>query len=107
LGVPNLQVVHGDAPAALASLPRPDAVFVGGGATGQTLEQAWSALRPGGRLVVHAVTQETEMIVVDSWRRYGGELTRHLIEHLEPIGRYHGWRPARPMVQWSAIKGSQ
>jgi precorrin-6Y C5,15-methyltransferase (decarboxylating) len=107
LGVPNLQVVHGDAPAALASLPRPDAVFVGGGATGQTLEQAWSALRPGGRLVVHAVTQETEMIVVDSWRRYGGELTRHSIEHLEPIGRYHGWRPARPVVQWSAIKVSQ
>ena len=70
----------------------------------ETLEQSWAALRPGGRLVVHAVTQETEMIIVDSWRRCGGELTRHSVEHLEPIGRYHGWRPARPVVQWSVIK---
>jgi precorrin-6Y C5,15-methyltransferase (decarboxylating) len=104
LGVPNLEVLHGEAPAALVSLARPDAVFVGGGAVAETLEQSWSALRSGGRLVAHAVTQETEMIVVDCWRRYGGELTRHSVEHLEPIGRYHGWRPARPVVQWSVIK---
>jgi precorrin-6Y C5,15-methyltransferase (decarboxylating) len=106
LGVTGLEVLQGEAPDALASLERPDAVFVGGGGTFETLEQAWSALRVGGRLVVHAVTQETEMIIVDCWRRYGGELSRHSVEHLEPIGRYHGWRPARPVVQWSAIKGS-
>jgi len=106
LGVPGLDVLHGEAPDALTSLERPDAVFVGGGGTFEILEQAWSALRGGGRLVVHAVTQETEVIIVDCWRRYGGQLTRHSVEHLEPIGRYHGWRPARPVVQWSAIKGS-
>ena len=106
LGVPGLVVLHGEAPDALTSLERPDAVFVGGGGTFETLEQAWSALRGGGRLVVHAVTQETEVIIVDCWRRYGGQLTRHSVEQLEPIGRYHGWRPARPVVQWSAIKGS-
>jgi len=107
LGVPDLEVVHAEAPAALASLPRPDAVFIGGGGTAETLGQSWSALPAGGRLVVHAVTQETEMIIVDCWRRYGGELTRHSVEHLEAIGRYHGWRPARPVVQWSAIKDLQ
>ena len=104
LGVPGLEVLHGEAPGALVSLPQPNAVFVGGGGTSETIEQAWAALRPGGRLVVHAVTQETEMIVVDSWKRLGGELTRLSVEHLEPIGRYHGWRPARAVVQWSAIK---
>jgi precorrin-6Y C5,15-methyltransferase (decarboxylating) len=104
LGVPGLEVLHVEAPTALTSLAQPDAVFVGGGAVRETLEQSWSALRPGGRLVVHAVTQETEMIIADCWRRYGGELTRHSVEHLEPIGRYHGWRPARPVVQWSVIK---
>jgi precorrin-6B C5,15-methyltransferase / cobalt-precorrin-6B C5,C15-methyltransferase len=104
LGVPGLEVLHGEAPGALASLPQPDAVFVGGGGTSETIEQAWSALRPGGRLVVHAVTQETEMIVIKCWKRLGGELTRLSVEHLEPIGRYHGWRPARAVVQWSAIK---
>ena len=104
LGVPGLEVLHVEAPTALTSLAQPDAVFVGGGAVAETLERSWAALRPGGRLVVHAVTQETEMIIVDCWRRYGGELTRHSVEHLEPIGRYHGWRPARPVVQWSVIK---
>jgi len=104
LGVPGLEVLHAQAPTVLTSLAQPDAVFVGGGVVAETLEQSWAALRPGGRLVVHAVTQETEMIIVDSWRRYGGELTRHSVEHLEPIGRYHGWRPARPVVQWSVIK---
>jgi precorrin-6B C5,15-methyltransferase / cobalt-precorrin-6B C5,C15-methyltransferase len=104
LGVPGLEVLHAEVPTALTSLARPNAVFVGGGAVRETLEQSWSALRPGGRLVVHAVTLETEMIIVDCWRRYGGELTRHSVEYLEPIGRYHGWRPARPVVQWSVIK---
>ncbi len=33
LGVPDLQVVHGQAPDQLAALPDPDAIFVGGGAT--------------------------------------------------------------------------
>jgi precorrin-6B C5,15-methyltransferase / cobalt-precorrin-6B C5,C15-methyltransferase len=104
LGVPGLEVLHGQAPEVLASLSKPDAVFVGGGASGETLEHSWLALQPGGRMVVHAVTQETEMIVVDSWKRYGGELSRLSVEHLEPIGRYHGWRPARAVVQWSSIK---
>src|SRR3712207_1192067 len=33
LGVPGLRVVEGRAPDALAGLPTPDAIFVGGGAT--------------------------------------------------------------------------
>jgi precorrin-6Y C5,15-methyltransferase (decarboxylating) len=107
LGVPDLEVRYGEAPGVLPSLPRPNAVFVGGGGTGETLEHAWAALRLGGRLVVHAVTQETEMIVIDSWKRHGGELSRLSVEHLEPIGRYHGWRPARAVVQWSAIKDAE
>ena len=43
----------------------------------------WSALRPGGRLVVHAVTVETEMIIADVGSDMGGELTRIAVEHLE------------------------
>jgi precorrin-6Y C5,15-methyltransferase (decarboxylating) len=104
LGVPGLEVRHGEAPDALASLPRPHAVFVGGGGTAETLNRSWVALRPAGRMVVHAVTQETEMILVDCWKRFGGELSRLSVENLEPIGRYHGWRPARAVVQWSSMK---
>ena len=102
LGVPGLRIVHGEAPLALEPLPPPDAVFVGGGAGRATLTLAWSALLTGGRMVAHAVTQETEAELVDCWRRHGGELTRLSVEHLEPIGRFHGWQPARAVVQWSA-----
>ncbi len=60
-GVPALDVVAGDAPAALAGLPGPDAVFIGGGASDAgVLDAAVTALRPGGRLVVNAVTLATE-----------------------------------------------
>jgi precorrin-6Y C5,15-methyltransferase (decarboxylating) len=104
LGVPGLRTVLGVAPAALAGLPRPDAVFVGGGASKAVLDAVWAALPPGGRLVVHAVTQETELIVSAGWRRYGGELTRIAVEHLEAIGSYHGWKPARAVVQWAAVR---
>src|SRR3546814_17838475 len=61
LGAPLLKIVAGEAPSALAGLEAPDAVFIGGGASNAGLIDAcWSALRPGGRLVVNAVTLEGE-----------------------------------------------
>ncbi|GAA1742834.1 precorrin-6y C5,15-methyltransferase (decarboxylating) subunit CbiE [Aeromicrobium alkaliterrae] len=105
LGVPDLGVVQGRAPDALVDLPTPDAVFVGGGATRDgVLEAAWEALRPGGRLVVHAVTLETERVVVDWAARLGGELTRVSVETAQPIGTFTGWTPARAVVQWAVTK---
>jgi precorrin-6Y C5,15-methyltransferase (decarboxylating) len=104
LGVPALEVLTGAAPEALRDLPRPDAAFVGGGACGDTLEQVWQALDGGGRLVAHAVTVETEQLLVDQWRSHGGQLTRLSVEQLEPLGDYAGWRPARAVVQWSVQK---
>lgn len=106
LGVPGLQVVEGRAPDALADLPRPDAVFVGGGATREgVLDTVWARLGPGGRLVVHAVTLETERVVVDWASRVGGELTRISVETARPIGTFTGWEPARAVVQWAVTKG--
>ncbi|HZA74160.1 MAG TPA: precorrin-6y C5,15-methyltransferase (decarboxylating) subunit CbiE [Propionibacteriaceae bacterium] len=104
LGVPGLTVVHGTAPDALADLPRPDAVFVGGGADDRVIDAGWAALRPGGRLVVHAVTLETEAVITARWREQGGTMIRLAVEHLERIGGYHGWKPARTVVQWSVTK---
>ncbi|MCZ9341470.1 precorrin-6Y C5,15-methyltransferase (decarboxylating) subunit CbiT, partial [Streptomyces sp. TRM76130] len=54
LGVPGLRVVTGTAPEALADLPAPDAVFVGGGLTAPgLLDVCWEALPAGGRLVAN------------------------------------------------------
>lgn len=105
LGVPSLEVVHGRAPQALDGLPRPDAVFIGGGGTAPgLLRQCWDALRPGGRLVAHAVTLETERALIDTRAVFGGELTRIQVEHADSIGRFTGWAPARAVVQWAAVK---
>ena len=49
---------EGRAPDALAGLPTPDAVFIGGGdhRPPGVLDACWAALRAGGRLVANAVT---------------------------------------------------
>jgi len=102
LGVPTLTVLTGSAPEALAGLEPPDAVFVGGGATAPgVLDACWAALRPGGRLVVHAVTLETESLLLEWYHRHGGELTRLSVDHAAPLGSFTGWTLARPVVQWS------
>jgi precorrin-6Y C5,15-methyltransferase (decarboxylating) len=105
LGVPDLVVVHGSAPSALSSLDPPDAVFVGGGATADgLLEACWSALLPGGRLVVNAVTLESSALLTDWYGQVGGDLTRISVERAAPVGGFTGWRPAMPVTQWVAVK---
>jgi precorrin-6Y C5,15-methyltransferase (decarboxylating) len=106
LGVPRLSVVQGRAPGALADLPAPHAVFVGGGATAPgLLELCRERLRPGGRLVVHGVTLETEQLLVAAFHEHGGELTRISVEQVTPLGgRFTGWTPARAVTQWAWTK---
>lgn len=105
LGVPGLSVVCGAAPEALEDLPRPDAVFIGGGLTTEGLvDHSWGTLAPGGRLVANAVTLEGEQVLVAARRRLGGELVRIAISHAEPLGTFTGWRDQRPVVQWSTSK---
>jgi precorrin-6B C5,15-methyltransferase / cobalt-precorrin-6B C5,C15-methyltransferase len=105
LGVPGLQVVCGSAPGALAGLPAPGAVFVGGGVTAAgLLEACWARLAPGGRLVAHAVTVESEAVLLAGQREHGGQLIRSDISYLEPLGSFTAWRPARPVTQWSATR---
>lgn len=103
-GVP-ISVTIADSMDAVSELPSPDAVFIGGGATTELIDAAWEALRPGGRLVVHCVTLDTEALVVAAQSRLGGDLRRVTIERAEALGRHLSWKPARPIVQWSATKG--
>jgi len=105
LGVPGLEIVEGAAPAALAGLPVPDAIFVGGGAgDAGVLDAAVAALRPGGRLVVNAVTLATEALLLARHSTLGGELIRIAIARAEPVGSMSAWRPALPLTQWLWVK---
>jgi len=94
-------------PAALFdSLPTPDAVFVGGGLSADILALAKARLRPGGVLVAHAVTIESEALMVSAWQGTGGDLTRITVQHADPVGGFHGWRPLMPITQWVWLKPS-
>jgi len=105
LGVPHLEVTEGPAPDALAGLPAPDAVFVGGGITTPGLLTAcWEALKPGGRLVANTVTLEGEQTVIAARADHGGTLTRIDIAHAEPVGGFTGWRAQMTVMQWSVTK---
>jgi len=102
LGVPDLHMVVGHAPDALAGLEAPDAIFIGGGATREgVLGSCLAALRPGGRLVVHGVTLETEALLAKAYADHGGELTRIGVETAAPVGTFTGWTPGRAVTQWA------
>jgi precorrin-6Y C5,15-methyltransferase (decarboxylating) len=90
LGAPGLDIVAGEAPAALADLPRPDAIFIGGGANRPgLLDAAIAALPSGGRLVVNAVTLATEAALIARHARLGGELSRIAISRAEALPLPH------------------
>ncbi|MFF2567497.1 precorrin-6y C5,15-methyltransferase (decarboxylating) subunit CbiE [Streptomyces sp. NPDC058084] len=106
LGVPGLRVVTAAAPAGLAALPTPDAIFIGGGLTAPgLLDACWDALPDGGRLVANTVTLESEALLADRYRRHGGELIRLAVAAAVPVGGFTGWRQAMPVTQWSVTKG--
>ena len=107
LGTPDLLIVQKRAPEAFADLPRPDAVFIGGGLSDPgVFEAAWSALKSGGRLVANAVSLQSEARLIEFFQRHGGELVRLEVAKAGKAGTggVFVWRPAAPIVQWRARK---
>ena len=68
------------------------------------LDAAIDALRSGGRLVVNAVTLETEALLIARHAALGGELIRIAIARASPVAEQTGWRPALPVTQWMWAK---
>jgi precorrin-6B C5,15-methyltransferase / cobalt-precorrin-6B C5,C15-methyltransferase len=85
----------------LATLPPPDAVFVGGGGTMALFQALWPLLPAGCRVVANAVTLESESLLTQLCAQHGGGLIRVDIAHAAPLGRMTGWQAARPIVQYS------
>jgi precorrin-6Y C5,15-methyltransferase (decarboxylating) len=100
LGVPELAIVADDAPAAFATLERPDAVFLGGGLGDAAIfAAAWRALHVGGRLVANAVTLDGEAVLAQLAADHHGALTRIAVSRAEPIGGHHAFRPLLAVTQ--------
>ncbi|MEQ6885297.1 precorrin-6y C5,15-methyltransferase (decarboxylating) subunit CbiE [Salicola sp. Rm-C-2C1-2] len=107
-GVAHLEAVAGDSIQAMPMLSRPDAVFIGGGASGDgVINSAWSALPAGGRCVATAVTTEGEAALLAAQGQYGGQLTRLSVDRTQPLGRFNGWKADRPITIWATTKPPQ
>lgn len=100
----RIAVVAASAPAALASLEKPDAVFIGGGLDAATFEAIWNLVIAGTRIVAHSVTLETEALLSEVQRRCGGDLMRIELSQAAPLGGFRAWEASRPVVQWSVVK---
>jgi precorrin-6B C5,15-methyltransferase / cobalt-precorrin-6B C5,C15-methyltransferase len=73
----NMRLVAGEAPAALAELPDPDRIFIGG--SGKRLEAiietAGNRLLAGGRIVINAVLPTTATTALSCLQRLGFQVT--------------------------------
>jgi precorrin-6Y C5,15-methyltransferase (decarboxylating) len=103
LGVPDLEILRGAAPAALEGLEKPDAIFVGGGGY-DAIESAWAALPGGGRIVANAVTLETQALLFEAFAARGGDLVEVRIAKARGVGRFHALDPAMSVLQWRGQK---
>ena len=104
LGVDWLDVKEGDALEALASASLPQAVFIGGGLSQALLEQLWQRLPAGVRVVVNAVTLESEALLAHWHQAIGGDLYRLELAIAAPIGQRRGWKASYPIVQWRVVR---
>lgn len=93
LGVDNVRVVAGPAPEVLIGLPEADRIIVGGsrGKLIPLLERSWDKLRPGGRMVINAVTLETLQGALATLHGLGGGVEACCVQvaRLHPLGPHH------------------
>lgn len=100
-GTWHLRVVHGEAPAALAALPAPDRVFIGG--SGGELREILSLVRdvaPAARVVINAITLETLAEAMQAMHALGFEAvtcTQVAAARAKPVGAYHMMTAQNPV----------
>lgn len=100
LGGWNVRVVEGAAPEALAGLPAPDAVFVGGtrGRLGPILDAVWAA-NPEAQVCLTAIALETLAAALEAFAARGrqAEVVQIAAAHAGGPGRLHLLRAENPV----------
>lgn len=97
----RVRTIAGSAPEALAPLPEPDAIFIGGSGTAllEILRLAAARLRPGGRLVANFARLES----LTAWQTVAGELgwpadiCQVSVSRSEPLGDGTHLSPLHPV----------
>lgn len=88
----NLQIVEGRAPEALAELPPPDAVFIGGTKGG--MEEILSSVlekNANARICISAIALETLSPSLDALEKHGieAQVTQIAVSRSRPVGKLH------------------
>ena len=108
LGGWNVRPVSGEAPAALAGLPAPDAVFIGGtrGRLGPILDAALAA-NPAARIGLTAIALETLAAALDACAARGLEAEITQVAAAHAAGRPHLLRAANPVFVITATAAKE
>ena len=100
LGGWNVRVMQGSAPQALAGLPAPDAVFLGGtgGELGPILDAVWAA-NPAARVCLTAIALETLAAALEAFAARGrkADVVQIAAAHAGGPGRLHLLRAENPV----------
>lgn len=104
LGNDNLHPIHGSAPAALANLPHPDRIFIGGsgGHLPDILATCAQRLRPRGRIVLAVATLE-HLSTTLAWAKeqppdWSMSLRQIQVQHSVQVGPLTRWQPLTPIT---------
>jgi precorrin-6Y C5,15-methyltransferase (decarboxylating) len=104
LGNGNLHPIHGTAPEALADLPDPDRIFIGGsgGHLPDILDTCAQRLRPQGRIVLAVATLE-HLSAVLGWAKprspdWSVALRQIQVQHSVQVGPLTRWQPLTPIT---------
>ena len=108
-GIDNLTAIQGAAPAALAGLPSPDRVFIGGsgGSFREIMDYVYQKLAPGGRVVINAIVLETLVDAVAVMKEYDFadiDIAQVSVAKTVDLGRVHMFKSHNPVFIISGEK---
>ncbi|HCH24771.1 MAG TPA: cobalamin biosynthesis bifunctional protein CbiET [Oceanospirillaceae bacterium] len=103
--IQNLHTHQQRAPQALTNLPAPDKVFVGGsgGDLQDIMRTAWQALKPGGRLLASAVTEQSKATLLHFGDTIGADTAEFMQVSISRADKLAGHDLLRPNLPISLI----
>ena len=106
----NVKLVEAEAPEGLEDLPDPDRVFIGGagGNLDEILTCADERLKPGGKIVLNAVTLDTLTKAVEllEYHGYQVEVVCINVARTRPLTEFKLFEAQNPIYIISAVKGA-
>jgi precorrin-6Y C5,15-methyltransferase (decarboxylating) CbiT subunit len=108
-GVENITICPGEAPASLAGRQPPDVILIGGsgGQLYHILQHSHHLLKPGGRMVITAVTLETAYHTLEWLKQTASYQTEAIclqVTRLKQIQSFHMFDALNPIILIGAYK---